>query len=803
MTDDTTIKLIINDVRKGTGLKSATKEVEALGNTVKKTSAETSKSGKSIMKTLTDLGSQFRYLSLVAGLASGAMLKTLKSTTSNAMAMEQSMLNVQITARRLGYDVKEVTATMNELVATGFFSIEKAATSLSKLMSTGLNLDLITKALWGMSDIAAVARKGQYALDDAVSTASEGIVSQRDIQWEAIGMYENMSQAVRRLAESEGKQVAKLTIQEKQYYALVAILERAQIYQGAFQLSTETNTGAINSMQSSIKLLSAEVGNVLLPVLSSAALLVASSRDELIEWVRTHQSLIRTILLGGTALVIFVSALAGLGALVPLVMSGLGALSKILWAVLPGSIMQTLKGLTALKASLAAVNLQVVAINAVFIALIALLAAIIWETRFFQNVFSRTMGLISDRMDKVKSSLADMTQMTGEAADAQQEYSSEQLKQLDKLTKSRQDENDRYQEQLMETAKAHAETIASLETDLDKLNRSEEKWLQERKDRRDEDIADLEKTYGRRISDLEEDLREERSLGIRADQERLADIEKRLRREKEDMAADLADKAQNYADDVEEHKASTDEKRTEIETQLTEEYKLRKKHRDIYANWREYDFKDEFEKITARHDAIVSNLDEELLKLEENKGAVTDFTTALANMELPDMSTDLDLLINEFSGAGFEAGQSFGTEFNNILSEELDRSIDLIHEAFSPENLKAATKQVSIGIGDWIIDQSALLRTIRDLKKGDYDWGWTNTWPQFQEGGVVEGRTGSAIPVIAHEGETILPKGVSPTNISININNPMVRNDNDIQAIGDAVEKVIARKIKLRQLGAG
>ncbi len=65
---------------------------------------------------------------------------------------------------------------------------------------------------------------------------------------------------------------------------------------------------------------------------------------------------------------------------------------------------------------------------------------------------------------------------------------------------------------------------------------------------------------------------------------------------------------------------------------------------------------------------------------------------------------------------------------------------------------------------------------------------------KFAEGGLVPGYSGQPIPALVHGGETVLPVGVKPMNISININNPSVRSDADIRSIAEEVKAVLSRE---------
>ena len=62
----------------------------------------------------------------------------------------------------------------------------------------------------------------------------------------------------------------------------------------------------------------------------------------------------------------------------------------------------------------------------------------------------------------------------------------------------------------------------------------------------------------------------------------------------------------------------------------------------------------------------------------------------------------------------------------------------------------------------------------------------------YQHGGIIPGQTSQPVPIIAHGGETVLPSGVAP--ITVNINNPTVRSDNDIEQIANAVKSVLSRQ---------
>ena len=69
----------------------------------------------------------------------------------------------------------------------------------------------------------------------------------------------------------------------------------------------------------------------------------------------------------------------------------------------------------------------------------------------------------------------------------------------------------------------------------------------------------------------------------------------------------------------------------------------------------------------------------------------------------------------------------------------------------------------------------------------------------FQEGGVVPGPVGRPVPAIVHGGETVLPHGVSPVNISINVESPTLSSRLDMSDLADEISLSLTRE--LRRLG--
>jgi len=87
--------------------------------------------------------------------------------------------------------------------------------------------------------------------------------------------------------------------------------------------------------------------------------------------------------------------------------------------------------------------------------------------------------------------------------------------------------------------------------------------------------------------------------------------------------------------------------------------------------------------------------------------------------------------------------------------------------------------------------------------KGEYlTEGLSNIF--MKDGGIVPGLPNQPVPIIAHGGERVIPAGEvgGGGNITVNINNPTVRNQEDINSIARAVSNVLGQRQRFSKLGA-
>lgn len=113
-------------------------------------------------------------------------------------------------------------------------------------------------------------------------------------------------------------------------------------------------------------------------------------------------------------------------------------------------------------------------------------------------------------------------------------------------------------------------------------------------------------------------------------------------------------------------------------------------------------------------------------------------------------------------------------------------------EAMRLETTRKSSDEVIKLIGTQISKYNRLAEAISRASQGKGVMLTTQSMPTREHGGIVPGAVGTAVPIIAHGQERIIPASQSDNAIagsfSITINNPSVRNDHDLSLMRQMIE---------------
>ena len=140
-------------------IKTVEKDITNLGKKVKVSSMKQAKSLEDVTDTLDSLGNRFRYLSLVAGMAAGAMTLMVKSFVDAAVEAETAAVRLGAYAQISGQGFDRANEIALNFARTGLLTVTEASNTLANLLATGMHLDTAEELMQGMLDTAVLSKE--------------------------------------------------------------------------------------------------------------------------------------------------------------------------------------------------------------------------------------------------------------------------------------------------------------------------------------------------------------------------------------------------------------------------------------------------------------------------------------------------------------------------------------------------------------------------------------------------------------------------------------------------------------------
>ncbi|MHA1329844.1 MAG: hypothetical protein ACTSR2_02090 [Candidatus Hodarchaeales archaeon] len=799
MPDDKKVKVIIESEFKSKGTKEAAGAIEKLGSRVKKTGEEIKKNvkeysdkikkgGEQINKTnseidttLESLGNRFRYLSLVVGTTAGAMVLALKNVMNTAKETEGSIMSLAVISARQGENFEEVQKAVEELTRTGLIPFQKAAEVIRNLMLTGLGAKEALEVAKRLLARSLVMRDAQYDVADAVVATTSGLAYYKEQLADALLIQGVFSLAIDRLKARTGKTAKELSNLAIQQEAARIYSERSADMVNLLSDAQNTLTGVIGRAKTATYEFSKALADSLLPFIAPLIDGLTALKNLITKLTRSTSPLAGAIMILATALTSSFAGLAALGAIYPMLTRGMKGVMDLLSKLTKVSALASM--------SLGKFSLIVLGVVSVL------------------SLLSYGVLKVTGRWDKYRNAMDRIVMKYKELGN--------QIKGVTNL-----------QNELSET--------------VENSGKITEK----------ERIA-----HERRIEDITEALKRERALGLWANQMRIKDLEKQLRREQEDWALLQKEKEKTTEKS---NKGILDQVSSLLDDTQKE---IEKKGEKIKNSWRilgvdsweefkdavtdpkvwEETFKGVGEKIYSFAETvkgwgewIAGKIGEGIKWLEEHPEFWEELIKEIGKNLYNAGKTLLEVVASIGTGLGLGLISSFVKTTDKITG-----SIEELSDA-QQEQLELLTKLRRADIITQEQYQAEYERMIRDMeilrkKQEEAMPFWMKPewkppkiktvpeagglWPFLKQlwegpktekvkkkqfGGIVPGPRNQPVPIIAHGGERIIPAGepAASGNITININNPVVRNESDIQRIAEAVSFVLGQRQRFFKLGA-
>ena len=754
-------------------LRTVKVNVEQLGKSIKKFGKESSTSVKQTTTSFAELGPQLRYLSLVTGVATAALINMTKGFVDAAAQAQNAQLKLNAFAQITNQSGESANnAAQNFVLANnGLISLTESATILANLMASGMNIQDATKLMQQMLDTAVLQKESlEDTFGEAMIKSSLGLRILQERQIDAIGVNFRADQVIRDYAKSLNTTSAALSTAQKQQALINHVMQETAKFAGGASVAASTFSGHVSGMSASLNMMQQALGRSLMPLLGSFADLIKKAAVEVRTFADNHSELTMIILVGTTALMSMLTVLASAGALFQMLKRGIQAMLVEMIGLT----------LTAPQLTLLLVSLSF-AIGA--ITALVLKATGKWD-EWRQNI--NNLG------NTVKNAINPMQQF----GDAVEEVDEKLAKQVKTLEESIGLATRDFKETMAEWVQTHDEKIADMKENISDLTATYSKETDKIKKKFNDTMRDMNVSHRRKTEDLIEQINEETSKGIWADQTRIRELKKELKRENEDYAASVEEKQQMRDEDLTTKQSEYSSDLAELQTKLEAEVALEEKHSKLIAEARTWPILDAIEKIERTYTEKLDNIKDQLNDLSDQATN----TTNIISSAFDSLSDTLTYTINKYANLGITAYNSATLARNSWLFASdaivtVENDVKHLGVAIDNLNTQSLAQQTTGNIQRIIGPNLGIPQS--SLNQSNFN-NFTN-WglPSYDDGGVVTGPVGSPQLAVVHGGEQVVPTDSSP--VTININNPIVRNDADIKEIARQVDMVLSRQTLLKR----
>jgi len=767
MVEEKEIRITIRTVHVGKEkTQDAKKQVEKLGKAVEKTGKTTANTSKQMGYNLTFIAWHFRYLGNIFQRVSQQWMRMAKDWIQTAADIEESTFGIKVAAALFGREAEKSIDIVQRLVETGLIEWKDASEAVRNLMLTGLGTEELSEMMDGLLSMSTMFTVAGKDLGDSINKVSAATLRgtalmQSDLLTRTL--LKDMTNAQTNSLGKSWAQMTKLQRAQALYNKVTEYTVRTgELWRGEAGLMA----GQIYKLETNIQLLKSSLGQALRPVLDLVSDIVAGLRTRIESLTQKTGSLLSIVTMAG---IVFTSLFAT-------------------FAVGMGVYLSFVKIINHLRLQMISMNAASIFIKItnwqVFLGIMALSAAIVGLT----YLYLKSTG----KLDKWRASLQQTNDVIAETAKRFEELGGEQS--------------------------AFNDLVGESEG-IDEERR----------------IA-----HQRTVEDIEEDLERERSKGLWANQMSIQDLEKRLKRENEDWSRYM--KGQESLGD-EDTKTKKEKSQWEILTQaeklkqiLEDTKEHLKQLNELYKPW----WKKLVEGYTGLPPIVQGAMAgiavyiatigiPALIALSSNLGNVW-LVAKVAFAKILEKFTFLKTIISTpiamsiFITAAVTAISAVSKHMQ-LVNKAIKEQGDVVSEAgqFWFDYTQKQLQFYREGKISWEEYQDAIKMSIsaqEDLRKSlispqagagmnlwDMIKAVPGAWAEFlwggQSGGIVPGMRNQPVPILAHGGERVIPAGeVGGGGITVNINNPSVRSENDIQSIARAVSQALGQRQKFARLGA-
>ena len=722
----------------------------------------------------------FKKMAVVGTATFGAVALGAKKAIDVARDFEEETNKFSVVFQDVSVEAEKMADTLNKSyglsrleskrllsstgdILTGFGFTGDAALDLSGNVNTlAVDLASFTNAQGGAKAVSDALTKA--LLGERESLKTYGIAIQEadvDAELLAMGMDGLTGEALR-----QAKAQATLNIAYRQSKNAV----------GDYARSTGSLTQTQVELSKTIEDMSLAIGQTLTPILNEILKIVLPIIEKIKEWVEENQKLTKTIIILTAAAVALVTIIGLIGLALPAIISGFGLLSTAILFLIgnPFTILIVLIVLMianwkkvsivigVLISHIKALGKSMIAAGKLTLAILKDIVQAFWNwkdmlkditkaiIKFFKGDFS---GALNDFKNIARRTFDDTIRSFAKFGIESREITQELENELMEYANMWEMLNvDKKLEEINEQIKETEENTKDLGTGTGKAMEDMAKIAEEK-------AQDMITSIGK-ISDALDEVKESfaklSEVDVEASKGRLTANQK--------LAEAFVDQEEKVADIRKQLGAETDAfKKQSLKEELKKEEDALNKKRTIEIAHQQEIENIRKERLLTDFERTVNDLNQKrtLFEMEIEKKR-NDIQAEIKMNE--EKFNDLIVIESDFALEAFDITK----KLTDDKIKEYDREIRKLNELISA---MAKASQLSI---------SSSNRTI------------SSNIPSREHGGIIPGARGMPVPIIAHGQEEIIPAGKTGNNgngISLTINNPVFRNNEDERRLRQQLDK--------------
>jgi len=567
---------------------------------------------KEVGSNIDNIGSRMRYLSLVSGVIFAGLGMATMGFVKAARDAENATMKLMVAAQTTGNSFENLQTNADKLVSTGFLTMAEASDSLANSVMAGLSAEQAYLFVLRMTETALV--KKQNANDsygEAVKKSTLGLMTHREVVLDSAGAEIVLKDAYKTFADEFNNGNKKLTKQQETLAIYNATMKQTERYAGVASLASATFSGSLTKLNANVMLMKTSLGNSLVPLVGTLAVIIDSVSIKIKNFSDKNQEMTMVIIAGTVATAALITVMAGVGALFNMFSSSIGGMITMFRGLFSVSAVMLIAKIAAISIAIGGLIYMILKVTGK------------WDT--WKNSMSSLGAKIKQAMSNISGATKDAGKVTEE------------------LAKKFADLKYNIGIFIRDTKQDMAQWVADLDkkiadntTEIEDLTKAYEKATAKIKSSFDSAMADNSLSHARKTEDLQQQIDDEVSKGIWADQTKIKELRKELKRENEDYQLASDEKIATKDEELAQEKDVYTEKLAKLKAELDAEKKLETDHATEIANIRSWNVKllDDYDKMFQRfNDNAVQQLKQLSEVSKEVSTAAEEALTNLNNLE--------------------------------------------------------------------------------------------------------------------------------------------------------------------------